>query len=77
MSALFAVLAQFSSGDKDLPPQSGDFRVSPTAFVIALGVGFFVAVLGHIFRSRTMVAVGIGIIFLATVIVPVYLQIVH
>jgi hypothetical protein len=77
MSLLAVVLAQLSGKGKDLPPQTGDFSVSPTGFVIVFGIGFGVAVLGHIFRSRTMVAVGIALVFVSTIVIPVYLQIVH
>jgi hypothetical protein len=75
MSTLVALLAQFPDPGRDLPDQSGGFRVSPTLFVVAFGIGFMVAIAGHLFRSRTLVAIGIGMIFLSTVLVPIYLQI--
>ena len=53
------------------PDQSGDFRVSPTFFVFLLGAGFVIGVFGHIVKSKTLVAVGIGIVFAATVALPV------
>jgi hypothetical protein len=74
---MWRVFAQLSGGGQDLPSQSGRFSVSPTIFVIVFGLGFGVAVLGHLFRSRTMVALGIAMIFLSTVFVPIYLQIVN
>jgi hypothetical protein len=77
MSALVALLAQFPDPGGDLPEQSGGFRVSPTAFVIAFGTGFLIALAGHLFRSKTLVGFGIALIFLSTVLVPVYLQIVR
>lgn len=75
MSALVALLAQFPDPGGGLPDQSGGFRVSPTLFVVAFGVGFMVAIGGHLFRSKTLIAIGIGMIFLSTVLVPLYLQI--
>ncbi len=53
------------------PDQSGDFRVSPTFFVLLLGAGFVIGVFGHIVKSKTLVAVGIGLVFAATVALPV------
>jgi hypothetical protein len=35
-----------------------------------MGVGFVVGVLGHIYRSNTAIAAGIGMIFLATILLP-------
>ena len=53
------------------PDQSGGFRISPTPFVLLFGLGFIVAVAGHIFRSRILVGAGVGMIFLATVFLPI------
>ena len=36
--------------------------------------GFVVGTLGHIYKAKTMVATGILMIFMATVGLPVYLQ---
>jgi hypothetical protein len=56
------------------PEQSGGFEVSPSFFIALFGIGFLVGVLGHIARSRTLVAAGVLMIFLATFLIPVYLQ---
>ena len=53
------------------PDQSGDFRVSPTFFLVLLVAGFLVGIFGHIVKSRTLVALGIGLVFSATVALPV------
>ncbi|MDQ5832446.1 MAG: hypothetical protein M3550_05215 [Actinomycetota bacterium] len=53
------------------PDQTGDFRVSPTFFLIVLALGFVVGVFGHIIESKTLVAMGIGLVFSATVALPV------
>ena len=37
-----------------------------TLFYLLLGVGFFLGVIGHIVQSRTLVMVGIGMVFIGT-----------
>jgi hypothetical protein len=72
---LLALLAQTDFLDPGGgPDQSGDFRVSPTFFVVMFGLGFLVAVMGHIVKSRTLVAAGVLMIFLSTVLVPILLH---
>jgi sulfite exporter TauE/SafE len=44
-------------------------------YVALMAVGFAVAILGHASRSRWLVAVGIIMIFLATLLFPLALQI--
>ena len=76
MSGLLTLLAQAPFLDPGGgPDQSGGFSVSPRAFVAVLGLGFLVAVAGHIVKSRAMVAFGIALIFGATFLVPVLLAI--
>ena len=53
------------------PDQSGDFRVSPSFFVVVLLLGFVVGAIGQLIKSRTLVALGIGLVFSATVALPV------
>jgi hypothetical protein len=53
------------------PNQSGDFRISPTFFVVVLLLGFVIGTFGHVVKSRTLVALGIGLVFSATVALPV------
>jgi hypothetical protein len=69
LAALVPVLAQFLP--EDGPGQSGDFQVSPTFFLVLLGLGFVIGTLGHIVKSKTLVAAGILLIFAATVFLPV------
>jgi hypothetical protein len=47
-----------------------DFGASPTPFVILMVGGFVVAVFGHIVKAKTLVALGIGMVFLATFLLP-------
>ena len=54
----------------DCPVPGGDFRVTPT-FVIALLIqGFVVGTLGHVIKSRATVAIGVTMVFAATVLLP-------
>ena len=73
LPAAVAVLAQFLDPEQG-PEPSGDFRIEPEAFVALLLAGFAVGILGHIVKAKTLVAAGILMIFLATVGLPVWLQ---
>jgi hypothetical protein len=68
LAALVSVMAQFLPDDG--PGQSGDFRVSPTFFIVLLGLGFLIGTLGHIIKSKTLIAAGILLIFAATIFLP-------
>jgi hypothetical protein len=48
---------------------------SPVPLLILIGLGFFVGVCGHILRSKTAIATGIGLIFLGSLGLPVLLYI--
>jgi hypothetical protein len=49
---------------------SPSFGASPTPYIVLMVFGFSVGVIGHIIKSRTTVAVGIGMVFLATFLLP-------
>jgi hypothetical protein len=70
---LAPLIAQLLDPDRG-PEPSGDFRVEPEAFVALLLAGFVIGILGHIVKAKTLVAAGILMIFMATVGLPVYLQ---
>ena len=72
MGALVPVLADFLNPNSG-PQQTGDFRVSPGFFVALIGLGFLIGVIGHVIKVRTLVAIGITLIFLATVFIPIAL----
>jgi hypothetical protein len=57
------------------PDQSGDFEVSPTFLILLLAIGFAIGTLGHILKSRTLVAAGVILIFGATVFIPIALSV--
>jgi hypothetical protein len=69
-AALVPLMAQFLSPD-DGPGQSGDFQVSPRFFLVVLGLGFLIGTVGHIVKSRTLVAAGVLLIFAATIFLPI------
>jgi hypothetical protein len=51
---------------------SEDAATDPKRYLMLLGVGFVVAVIGHLTRTKTLIAVGLALIFLATLILPLY-----
>jgi hypothetical protein len=46
------------------------FDPSPLPFIALMGLGFVVGVAGHVYGSRTAIATGIAMIFLATLLLP-------
>ena len=76
MRVLWPLIADFIDPSKG-PDQSGDFEVDPAFFFVLLGLGFLIGVVGHIARSRTVVAVGVILIFAATVFIPIALNVTH
>jgi hypothetical protein len=49
------------------------FSPSPLPFIALMALGFVVGVAGHVYGSRLTVATGIGLIFIATVLLPLAL----
>ena len=45
-------------------------ETSPWPFILLMAVGFVVGTAGHVYKSKTAVATGIGLIFLATLVLP-------
>ena len=43
---------------------------SPLPFAALMGLGFLVGMAGHLYKSPAMVATGIFLIFLATILLP-------
>ena len=46
------------------------FGASPTPFIVLMIMGFVVGIIGHIVRAKGLIALGIGMIFLATFLLP-------
>jgi hypothetical protein len=67
MAGLPTLLAQI-----DLPGLGGegpgDVESLLTIFYVLLGLGFFVAVMGHLFQVRALVVAGIVLVFLGTAV---------
>jgi hypothetical protein len=51
---------------------SEDVATDPKRYLILLGIGFVIAVLGHLTRTKTLIAVGLALIFMATFALPLY-----
>ena len=45
-------------------------NLSPRTYIALMGLGFIVGTAGHIVKSKALVAAGILMIFLATVLLP-------
>jgi hypothetical protein len=43
---------------------------SPLPFAALMGLGFLVGIAGHLYKSPALVALGIFMIFLATILLP-------
>ena len=74
--ALWPLMADFLNPDQG-PRQTGDFKVNPGFFFALLGAGFLIGAFGHIIRSRTLIAIGVTLIFAATVFIPIALNATH
>ena len=46
------------------------FSPSPVPFIVLMALGFVIGVGGHIYKSRPVIATGIGLIFIATLLLP-------
>jgi hypothetical protein len=49
------------------------FSPSPLPFIGLMALGFLVGVIGHVYSSRPLVLSGIGMIFFATLLLPLAL----
>ena len=65
LAALATVIAAFPQN-----PSSADSK----PYIAMFGIGFLVAVFGHIFKVKLMIAVGILLIFMAAVVLPLIHQ---
>jgi hypothetical protein len=46
------------------------FEPSPLPFIALMALGFLIGIGGHVYKSRTAIATGIGMIFTATLLLP-------
>ena len=63
---MLALIAQLNLPDLDLPEGTDDLDQLMRIFGVFFATGFLVGILGHVFESRTLRAVGIAMIFLGT-----------
>ena len=57
-----------------IPDPTPEFGAGPWPFIILMLVGFVVGIAGHITKTKTLVAIGIGLIFLGTFILPLLIN---
>jgi hypothetical protein len=70
LASLLVAMSDFLDPGRG-PDQSGDFEVSPSFFIVLFGLGFLLAALGHLVKSRALVVTGVLLVFLATVLLPI------
>jgi hypothetical protein len=58
-----------------LTPIGDSFQTSPDPFIALLIAGFAVGVFGYLAGSRFFVAIGVALVFLATLIIPLVLSV--
>jgi hypothetical protein len=46
------------------------FSPSPVPFIVLMTIGFVVGVVGHVYHSRPLIATGIGLVLIATLLLP-------
>jgi hypothetical protein len=56
-----------------VPDPTPEFGADPKPYVLMMVVGMAVGIMGHLIRSRFVVAVGVGTVFLATFALPLAL----
>ncbi len=64
MASALLVLANW------IPDPTPDFGTDPKPYVTLMLAGLALAALGHLFRSRLMVILGLGAVFLGTFLLP-------
>jgi hypothetical protein len=52
-------------------PHNFEFSPDPKPYLAVFVIGFMVAVLGHVAQSKTLIAAGLLMIFMSTVLLPV------
>jgi hypothetical protein len=58
---------------KDRVATVAAFAPSPAPFVALMTLGFLVGVAGHVYKSPAVVATGIGLVLVATLLLPLAL----
>lgn len=74
MLALVLVTQEFIDPSRG-PEQSGGFEVDPKFFIALFLAGMVIGAAGHLYKSRTMIAIGVLFVMLATLFIPLALAI--
>ena len=69
-------MAQFLDPSKG-PEQTGGFEVSPTYFIVLFLAGFVIGGLGHLYKSKTLITIGVLFVLMSTLFIPLALAITH
>ena len=57
-----------------IPDPSPEFGSSPWPFIALMLAGFVIGIFGHISKTKALVALGIGLIFLGTLVLPLIIN---
>ena len=57
-----------------IPDPSPEFGSSPWPFIGLMLAGFVIGIAGHISKTKALVALGIGLIFLGTLVLPLIIN---
>jgi hypothetical protein len=60
-----------------VPNPNPDWGANPKLYIGMMIVGFAVGLAGHIFRFKTLVAIGVLLIFLGTFVIPLAINLAH
>ena len=52
-------------------PNNFEFSPDPQPYIAIFGIGFMVAIVGHIAQAKWLIATGLLMIFLSTVLLPI------
>jgi hypothetical protein len=67
----FAMLARLLVAANHLPElPNRSVGTDPKPYIAVFAIGFLLGVLGHIFKVKVMVAAGVLMVFMATVVLP-------
>jgi hypothetical protein len=58
----------------DIFNETPTFGASPWPFIVLMLAGFLIGIFGHISKTKGLVALGIGLIFLGTFVLPLLLN---
>ena len=58
-----------------LPVLADSFRTSPNPFIALMMAGFAIGIFGYLYGSRFIVGIGVALVFLATLLIPLALNV--